>query len=388
MKIVYCLPQLYRPGGIERIVSIKANYLADVLGYEVVLILANQQNRTPFYRISDKIHLYDLEIDYDAILYLPLIKRVISKQKLQKEHRAKLEDLLFRIKADIVISTLGNEASMIPSLKDGSRKVLEFHFCKGHKRKMANAFRFGFITKLAYYFRCWQEENLIIPKYDRFVVLTNEDLQSWKKHVANVLCIPNIIPFDNIERTTLNNKIVLSVGRLDAQKNFSKMITLWEQVCKQNKEWQLHIYGEGDDREKIEKIIKEKKLESTVFLKGNSNNLLNVYKEASIFTMTSAYEGMPMTMLEAKAIGLPVVSFAFPCGPKDLIDDGKDGYVVEVGDDEKYVSSLLELMNDSNLRNKFGENSYLRARQYRSRAVMDMWNNLFISLVNNNSCNE
>lgn len=186
MKIVYCLPQLFNPGGIERIVSIKANYLVEVYGYDVTIVVANQKKQVPFFKLNEKIKIVDLNIDYDKALSLPFFKRLYLRHKLQKEHKKKLAKYLFTNHPDIVISTFTHEAAFLPQIKDGSKKILEFHFCKGHKIKMAQAFHFGFITKLAYYYRCWQEENIIIPKYDQFVVLTYEDKNLWKNKINNV----------------------------------------------------------------------------------------------------------------------------------------------------------------------------------------------------------
>lgn len=184
MKIVYCLPQLFHPGGIERIVSIKANYLVEVYGYDVTIVVANQKKQVPFFKLNKKIKIVDLNIDYDNALSQSLFKRLYLRHKLQKEHKTKLSKYLFTNHPDIVVSTFTHEAAFLPQIKDGSKKILEFHFCKGHKIKMAKAFHFGFITKLAYYYRCWQEENIIIPRYDQFIVLTKEDEISWKEKIC------------------------------------------------------------------------------------------------------------------------------------------------------------------------------------------------------------
>ena len=90
MKIVYCLPQLFHPGGIERIVSIKANYLVEVYGYDVTIVVANQKKQVPFFKLNKKIKIVDLNIDYDNALSQSLFKRLYLRHKLQKEHKTKL----------------------------------------------------------------------------------------------------------------------------------------------------------------------------------------------------------------------------------------------------------------------------------------------------------
>lgn len=380
MKIIYCLPQIFKPGGIERIVSIKANYLAEIYGHNVTLVVADQRGNAPYYPISNKIQVIDLCLPYDNLLSLPLLKRLIERNRLQKEHKKKLTALLKKISPDITVSTFTHEATFLPDIKDGSKKVLEFHFCRGHKHLMADAFKFGFITKLAYYFRCWQEENLVIPQYDQFVVLTKEDQEKWKTKIPNVKYIPNILPFETDKYAELKNKTVIAVGRLDAQKNFEHLIRLWKDIHTVCQDWKLNIFGEGEDKVLLQQQIEALGLSDSVSLKGNSSEIKKEYINSSLFVMTSAYEGMPMTMLEAKSLGLPIVSFAFPCGPSDLIENDVDGYLVPNNDDSCFVSSMTTVMKNESLRIRMGEKSKMNALNYKSEKVMALWNKIFEEL--------
>lgn len=122
MKIVYCCPQLFHPGGMERIISMKANYLADVYGYEVFIITEKQFGNKPFYKLSDKIKHIDLGLDYDGLAKASLLKSVINRIILKKRQKRFLKNVLEDIKADIVISTFFSEASILPSIQDGSKK--------------------------------------------------------------------------------------------------------------------------------------------------------------------------------------------------------------------------------------------------------------------------
>ena len=130
MKIVYCCPQLFHPGGMERIISMKANYLADVYGYEVFIITEKQFGNKPFYELSDKIKHIDLGLDYDGLTGSSLLKSVINRIVLKRRQKRFLKNILEDIKADIVISTFFSEASILPSIHDGSRKILEIHFAE------------------------------------------------------------------------------------------------------------------------------------------------------------------------------------------------------------------------------------------------------------------
>lgn len=384
MKIVYCIPQLYRPGGIERIVTIKSNSLAEVYGYDVTIIVADQKGKVPFYELSDKVKVVDLGLDYDGTLIMPIWKRVLIRYKLHKLHKAKLERVLLEQHPDIVISTFTHEASFLPDIKDGSKKVLEFHFCRGHKRRMANAFNFAFIKRIIYYFKCWQEENIIIPKYDQFVVLTEEDRQYWKSKIPTVKHISNILPFAHEERAELNEKNVIAVGRLDAQKRFDRLINIWTRIAKSHPDWHLNIYGQGTDWDKLQKQIENCGCNEYITLHGPDQNIKQKYLESSIFCMTSAYEGLPMTLLEATGLGLPAICYDFTCGPKDVIEDGVNGYLVKEGDEATFVQRLSELMDSTELRKSMGNEAYELASKYGEDSIMRQWRALFEDLYSKN----
>lgn len=381
MKIIYCIPQLFRPGGIERIVSIKANWFADIAGYDVIIIAAFQNNQSSYYPLSAKIRLIDLDIDYDGILGLPLFKRIKEKRRLQKIHKVKLENILLNEKSDIVVSTFTHEASFLPLINDGSRKVLEFHFCRGHKKKMANAFGFGLLTKLAYFYRCWEEENKIIPMYDQFVVLTDEDKKNWQNKIPEVKSISNILPFEKEGKAVLDAEHVIAVGRLDAQKGFDRLINIWSKVVVQHPGWILDIYGQGQDEDELRNLILENGLKANIIIHKPDQNIKDRYLESSIFVMTSAYEGLPMTLLEATGLGLPAICYDFPCGPKDVIDDGINGFLISDGDEESFVERLSMLMDDENLRKEIGHNAYEMSVKYGKEVIMNEWNRTFKDLI-------
>lgn len=377
MKIVYCLPQIYNPGGIERITTIKANYFAEVMKWEVVIITAQQNGKPVFYTLASSVSVIDLNIDYEKMNSLNLIRRFMYKKKLQRIHKRKLTELLFSLKADIVVSTLGNDSEFLPIISDGSKKILEFHFCRKHKRIMADTFHYSLFTKLAFYFRCWQEEHIIIPKFDQFVVLTQEDKNRWKELIPSVINIPNILPYEKEGKAQLNNKIVIAVGRYDAQKRFDRIIDIWNKIAKKHPDWILNIFGQGPDKDKLQKQIDILNLHNKIILRGTSRNMKEHYMSSSIFVMTSAYEGLPMTLLEATGLGLPSVCFNFPCGPMDVIVNGVNGFIVEDDDISMFANQLDLLMSDDIKRIKMGENAYVMSEKFSHDKIMKSWVDLF-----------
>lgn len=381
MKIVYCLPQLYKPGGIERIISIKANYLAEACHYDVTIITAIQKGKAPYYKLLPQIRLIDLNLDYDSLLKLPLFTRIYKKRLLQKKHKEILSNILYQIKPDITISTFTHEASFLPDIKDGSKKILEFHFCRKHKQLMAKAFKFPLITRFAYYLKCWQEENVIIPKYDQFVVLTEEDKLSWSSKIKNVLNIPNILTFRTSPTINTTRNEAIAVGRLDAQKGFDILIPIWEKIHKKCPEWILNIYGQGEDETKLKKLIAEKELKDSIIIHQASKNIIEEYEKNSLLLMTSRYEGWGLVLTEAMQCGLPVIAFACKCGPRDIITNGEDGFCIDEGDENDFISKTVLLMKDDNKRIKMGYNAQKNVQRYSADKIMPLWINLFNKLI-------
>lgn len=128
--IVYCTPSLYIPGGIERVLTTKANYLADVAGYTVYIILTDGQDKSPYYPLSSQIRLIQLGIEFEELWDLPLYKKIIVYLQKQRIYKCKLRNVLFSIKPDITVSLIRREINFITSIKDGSKKVGELHINK------------------------------------------------------------------------------------------------------------------------------------------------------------------------------------------------------------------------------------------------------------------
>lgn len=381
MRIVYCLPQLFHPGGIERITCIKANYLVEHFGYDIIIIVANQKGQKPFFYLNEKIKIIDLKLDYEKTLSFPILKRLTERRKLHKIHKQKLTDLLLKIQPDITISTFTHEAAFLPQIKDGSKKLLEFHFCKGHKRKMAKAFHFSFMTKLAYYIRCWQEENIIIPKYDQFVVLTEEDKEQWITKNSNTICIPNILSFETVHQANLASKSAIAVGRLDAQKGFDTLIKMWANIVKQCRDWKLNIYGQGADESSLRNLINELNLNNSVFIHKPEQDIQKQYLESSIFLMTSNFEGWGLVLTEAMQCGLPAVAFACKCGPRDIITNGKDGFCIPYKDENTFIDCTIKLIQNKELRSIMGNQARKNIQRYSADNVMPKWQNLFNQII-------
>lgn len=154
MKIVYCIQSAYNSGGMERMLSIKANYMCDKLGHDVYVITTDQKGRKNFYEFSDKIKFIDLSIGYSELEGKSLLKKVFLYRGKRRRHYDELCRVLRELHADVAISMFGREISFLWKISDGSKKVLELHFAK-YVRLQRRQNRLGKIVSM---FNTWLDE--------------------------------------------------------------------------------------------------------------------------------------------------------------------------------------------------------------------------------------
>ena len=235
MKIAYTISGLYNSGGMERILTQKANYLAEELGYDVSVIVTDQDSRPMFFEVSDRIRVIDLGINYYKAKESALWH--VKKAVLKRRHRAALSELLHREHFDIVISLMDFDFGFLSGIGDGSKKVLEYHFSKYSKV-------LGETNPLKRWLQKIRVEQWYrtAGRYDRFVVLTEEDRRQWGD-IGNMEVIPNFITGlpDTVSGCT--DRRVVSVGRADYQKGFDLLIDAWRMVHAEYPDWNLAIVG-------------------------------------------------------------------------------------------------------------------------------------------------
>lgn len=221
-------------------------------------------------------------------------------------------------------------------------------------------------------------------------VFQTECARDWYANVVNEspsVIIPNAINSDFIRPhyTGEKQKIILGVGRLDSQKNFSFLINAFAMIADKFSDYNLFIYGEGEKRKSLERLICDLGLTSRVFLPGNVSDIASVMERSYMFVLPSNSEGMPNALIEAMAIGLPCISTDCPCGgPKYLIQDGKNGFLVPVGNVERMSSTIEILLSDTDMARKIGNAASDVKNTLSPYTIYSRWMN-FIELVINDS---
>lgn len=380
MKILYLYTSLTTVGGADRIITQKANYLADEMGYDVYILTDSQNGRELSFPLSNSVHHIDLDINFDRQYKYNFFVRFFIYRHLMKQYRKKLIEYIKTIKPNIVISTMGRDMDFLNDLKDGSKKIGESHISRKYMRNFHLLENKGGIHRqIARYWRNKQEKS--IKKLDAFVVLTKDDEANWKE-VRNSIIIPNPMTLEPDTISHCTGKRVISVGRFSEQKGYDLLIKAWQTVAESYPDWTIEIYGEGELHDELERQIHESHLEKQVKLCAPVSNIIEKYLDSTFYVMSSRFEGFGLVLMEAMNCGLPCISFNCPSGPAEIIKDGEDGLLVENGNIQVLANSICYMIENETERIRMGRNAKNNIQRYSKSSIMKQWDNLFKSLMN------
>lgn len=376
-KIVYCTPSLYMAGGVERVLTLKANYFAEVFGFDVTIITTDGKQKPNFFLLSEKVHVVNLDINFEEMWHRPFLKRLAIYLPKEKQFKKKLSEELNRIKPDITISLLRREINFLTEIHDGSKKIGEIHINRAHYRNFTPN-RTNPIKQL--FARYWMS-GLVdkLKKLDRFVVLTEYDRQAWQE-IPRVDVIPNPLPFYPQAIPSIRTKRIIAVGRYFDEKGYDLLLQAWAIIEKKTDEWELDIYGDGNKTYYV-KVANSLHLDSQrCRLNDSISDVQKEYLDSSLFVCTSRFEGFGMGIIEAMACGLPVVAFDCLWGPRSIITDGEDGLLVENGNIEKLANTILSLIRHPDKIKEMGENARKNVQRFNMDVIAKKWKSLFDSL--------
>ncbi|MGE4307730.1 glycosyltransferase family 4 protein [Bacteroides sp.] len=377
MKIAYCIPGLYNSGGMERVLTLKANYFADVLGYDVIVVLTEGKGKDYYYKLSSRIKVINLDINFDSTYGLPIYIRVFKQIAKERLFKKKLKDTLFYEKPDITISLLRREINFLTSIKDGSIKIGEIHFGRDNFRTLEE----HHLPQSVRVFLAKRWINSFIKKVkelDSFVVLTHEDKEKWSE-LNNITVIHNPLTFYPAETSDCSSKQVIAAGRYVPIKRFDHLIEAWAIVSQKHTDWTLQLYGAGN-KEQYQSLMEKYQLKNC-FINPPTPDIEQKYCDSSIFVLSSKNEGFGMVIIEAMACGVPPVSYDCPCGPKDIITDQEDGLLVENGNISMLAEKIIYLIENDDIRKEMGRLARIKSQQFLIDNIGKKWDELFNHLL-------
>lgn len=359
-KVCFFSGDITRGGGTERVAILIANEISKRNEYEVEFLSLVEQNETPFYPIDEKINRYKLGEKWrnpgpGYLLYLPKLKRYL------KEHAINII-----IDIDIVLDSLSLTVAKSVGVKVVSWEHFNCNF------EMSVLYR----RMIASY---------AVKKSDYIVTLTKRDVKCFKERLGrttSIGAIYNPMIMKDHQPDERNRELwIISVGRLVHQKGIEYLAQVVVPVLQKHRDWKWFVLGEGPDRVLLEEIKTKYHLQDQLILKGQVSEVGEYLEKASIYVMTSRYEGLPMSLLEAKAYKVPIVSFDIDTGPDEIICDGVNGYLITPFDCDRMVTSILTLMEQKELRMQFQEASVKGIEKFELEDIIEKWTHLFDQLT-------
>ena len=396
IKVCFLYESVFTLGGVQTCITAIANYLIKQGSYDITILCTNLNAK-----VDRKIYGLDFNVKVKFIPERKLIKRILYKcsnaiLKLNRRTGIIKRNLMFLKKIyyfyygkdlekiieqegfDIVISS-GSYFNVVLSLlkSNGNYKRI------GWQHSSNEVY---FHTKGKNY---WNQEvivNEMFKKLDKYIVLTEDDRKGLLQVGYQSITLYNPLRFKQKEKSLLNNKKIIAVGRLTQIKGFDRLIKNFKKFVEYNKDWTLEIFGDGQERSDLVKLVEELELNEFIHIKHRTDNISEEYKNASIYCMTSKGEGMPMVILEAMESGLPIIAYELPCLKEILIND--TGILVKQDDEDVYCKEMLKLANNRDLREKFAQKSIKRARDFSLEIIGHKWDELLQELYGNTNQSE
>ncbi|NDV60238.1 glycosyltransferase family 4 protein [Bacteroides sp. 519] len=351
MKLLYITNGITGVGGLERVLAIKASYLAEILHYEICIITLNEEGIKPFYQFSPKITFRSVDVSTNKFRYFLGIRHIVKE-----------------FNPDVIsVCDDGLKGFFVPLWVGGkSRIIYERHTSKemitlGKTPNLKNRFSFMLMNIGSYF-------------YDKFIVLTDHNKKQWK--YGNVEVIPNPLPFYPDSMAKLENKRIIAVGKVSVEKGYERLAEAWKLISYKYPDWRVDIYGSVGAYSELAEEIKA----SAIHINPPVKDIQNEYLSSSIYVLSSRFEGFGMVLIESMACGVPCVAFDCPCGPRDIIKDGEDGFLVENGNVEQLAQQLSVLIENTLLRKQMGNNARENAQRYDINIIAHQWDSLFKSL--------
>ncbi|HLP65543.1 glycosyltransferase family 4 protein [Flavobacterium sp.] len=368
MRILFTTDQVYLHGGIEKVMATKANYFSEKLGHEVIILTTEQKGNSSCYTLSESIKIEDLGINYHrekSYFHPSNIRKVV-------QHFSKWKKAIRNLNPDVIIvCNYAFDFYWVPFFSGKRTTIKEYHSSRYYsfeQRKKA-----GFLQRLKF-----KINDFIESKYSRIAVLNNDEKQFYLS--KNITVIPNPIEKSDFKAELVSTKAI-AAGRIAPIKGFENLIEVWRLVVNRHPNWAIDIYGQGDENyiSQLQKKSKENKLENHVFFKTATNDLQKTMLDYSMYLMTSHSECFPMVLLESMNVGLPIVSFNCPTGPRNIVTNNEDGLLAEDQNVIDLANKICFLIENENIRKQMGERSKENIQRFYVQNVMNNWEQLFSS---------
>jgi glycosyltransferase involved in cell wall biosynthesis len=366
MRILYITPIIKGEGGVQKILSIKTNYFIDNFNYQIDILSKNDENDNLLFDYNKEIGFYDLSLKGNKISTL-------------FQYKKQLQNCIKLVNPDcIIVCDFGLKGFLIPFLIHTKKPVIfEAH---GSLYNESKYYKVTFFSKLAHNLK-YLYRIFCAKRFDLFIALSKESLKEW--NLKKGVVIPNSVVVNNNLFAPLISKKVIVVARHSYEKGIDRILQVWKIVSQKHIDWELEIYGTEDQSLQLKSLAEALTISDRVRFYDPVKDIENKYLDSAIYAMTSRSEGFPMVLLEAMSYGLPVVAFDCPIGPKSIIINNENGFLIPDGNIELFATKINELIEDVNLRKTIGIAAQKSMEKYNIDTIMKMWNELFTEILKN-----
>lgn len=362
-------------GGIERIISTQANYWAEK-GHEVILLTHRDPTCKSFFPLLPSvINVYTGDLPCRSTI--DIIPGVYSFRVI-KTRISQLRSAIKKVSPDIVITTMHGSENFFLDKCVANTPIIGVNHISYNLR--IGSYERTKIKKIAAYV-LFIFQLRTFRKYRQIVTLSKTEALIWNKLGCNSIFIPNSVDSTKIKKHAhVCNKTIVTVGRLDYLKGHDRLLDVWERIANKYPDWTLLFIGDGPLMNIYKNRSKETGIERQIQFLGKRDDVYNILSSCSIFAFTSRSESFGMVILEALSCGIPVITYDCENGPRDIIDNYYNGFIIKDGDIESYIKRLEDLINNCSIRDSFSKNGYKTIERFDNYIVMEQWKMLLESM--------
>jgi glycosyltransferase involved in cell wall biosynthesis len=380
LRITYLITDAYVGGGVVRTVFNTAEELAK--RHTVQIVGVTRHRNEPKFPLPTNVTVRTL-VDRRTIGERPRrsITAPLAKRSSIMIHKADVRYPKFSLETDLHLMAFLR--TVRTDVLIGTRQGLNIAIARWAPKRLVRIGQDHFFVQ-RYSQRLKDAIGQHYGRLDAVVSLTSSDADDYADlldHRVRTVAIPNGVPVTGVPTAELQAPVLVAAGRLAHQKGFDRLLDVWARVSPQRPEWELRLFGNGPDHGALTNQISGSGMQSSARLMGFSDKLSDDLAAGSIFAMSSRFEGFPMTLIEAMAAGLPVVCYDCPTGPRDIVTDGVNGYLVSDGDSDQYADRIVRLIDDINQRKAFGRAAVATAAQLDIVHVAARWEGLLEELA-------
>lgn len=353
MKILFLAKDFSYNGGGERMLANLANALCKT--NEISVVSFDYTTKKPLYKLDETIDFTKVDIHRRKINFFTKVDYC----SWLKKNRLFINSFDFVIGVGIIC----NLVLAVTSRKVNSGMLAWEHSSYTNVPLYQKMLRFFLFKRL-----------------DGVICLTYQDLQKYKRINKNSYVIYNFTQMPVVQRNCSNNKIFIWIGRLSKQKGICYLQGIIKKFCEHNEDWNFKIIGKGEVSQNFFAFIKKEKLENRILYESESCNVQKELDNSGCMLMTSLAEGLPMVLIEAQTRGVPAISFDTETGPREIIRDRENGFIIPCYDIDAFVEKMLQFVNSKDLRESMSSACFMSCGEFSEDKKVDQWLNFFNNL--------